>query len=333
MDAADPMSDRPARDEAALLVVGELCVDLIVLLGDAAEVRFGQHEQLVPSTTLTMGSSSAITACGAARLGVPTSIVGVRGDDVFGGFVDAELRRLGVDTADVRVDSSQPTGSSTHLSRSDGDRAILTAMGSIGAVRGADAPDALLARFAHLHVGSYFLQESLWSGAPDLFRRARALGLTTSLDGNFDPAETWRSGVHEVLAHVETFFCNEQEATGITGIADERGAVDALLALMPAGAVVVFKRGADGAAVHDAHGLHLAARPPDATGALVDTVGAGDSLAAGYLAARLGGGSHAEALALGVACGTASTRGAGGTGAQADLTSARALAAAVEVAG
>ena len=55
-----------------LLVVGELCVDLIVGLTDD-DIRFGQHEQLVPFTALTMGSSSAITACGAAAAGVPTT--------------------------------------------------------------------------------------------------------------------------------------------------------------------------------------------------------------------------------------------------------------------
>ena len=108
-----------------------LCVDLIVGLDDEP-IRFGQHEQLVPFTALTMGSSSAITACGAAALGVPTTMVSVRGDDVFGRFIAAELAARGVDASGVRVEESLPTGSSTHLTRPGGDRAILTAMGSIG---------------------------------------------------------------------------------------------------------------------------------------------------------------------------------------------------------
>ena len=49
----------PAAAVADLLVIGELCVDLIIEVGD--EIRFGQHEQIVPRTTLTMGSSSATT--------------------------------------------------------------------------------------------------------------------------------------------------------------------------------------------------------------------------------------------------------------------------------
>lgn len=312
----------PKPVDGRLLVVGELNVDLIVQL--RGELKFGQHEQFVESTVVTMGSSSAITACGAARLGIPTSLVTVYGDDAFGHFVVEELARLGVDTSFARMDASLPTGSSVHLARPDRDRAILTHMGSIGAVGSADVP--ALDGFAHLHVGSYFLQESLWADAPVLFARARAAGLTTSVDGNFDPSEIWDRGIRDLLPHADIFFGNEQEVAGITGIDSEAGGIEMLLDLMPAGAVVVFKRGADGAsAVTRIAGVSttVAARPP--LGDVVDTVGAGDSLAAGFLAAGLMGLPLADALAFAVACGTASTRAAGGTTAQPTLAEARAL--------
>lgn len=312
-------------DTQRLLVVGELNVDLIVQL--SSELKFGQHEQLVESTVMTMGSSSAITACGAARLGIQTSLVAVRGDDAFGAYLVDELSRLGVDSSLGRVDATLPTGSSVHLARPDRDRAILTAMGSIGAVSVADVPP--LDQFAHLHVGSYFLQEALWPDAADLFARARAAGLTTSVDGNFDPALEWDRGIRSVLAHADVFFGNEQEVAGITGLTDETAGIDALLELMPAGAVVVFKRGQDGAAAATRSAgvtATVAARPPAAPGAVVDTVGAGDSLAAGFIAARLLGMPLPDALALAVACGTASTRAAGGTAGQPTLAEARELA-------
>lgn len=316
-----------------LLVVGELCVDIIVGLGDGG-IRFGQHEQVVPFTVLTMGSSSAITACGAARLGVPTTMVSVRGDDDFGAYLDRELRERGVDTAGVRVDASVPTGSSTHLTRADGDRAILTAMGSIGRTAASDVPDDLLGGAAHLHGGSYFLQEALWPDAAGLYARARAAGLSTSLDGNFDPAETWDSGILEVLAECDVFFGNEQELRGITGSAELEAAIALVLDRMPSGGVVVCKLGGEGAAAIWREGgvVHRAmAGIPDAAGDLVDTVGAGDSLAAGYLAAKLAGADVASCLRLGVACGTASTRGAGGVTAQPARGDAEELAARVRV--
>jgi sugar/nucleoside kinase (ribokinase family) len=60
---------------------------------------------------------------------------------------------------------------------------------------------------------------------------------------------------------------------------------------------------------------------------VVDTVGAGDSLTAGFLAARLAGESVVEALGLGVASGSMSTQASGGVNAQPELAVARALAA------
>lgn len=327
------MASADAVSPGGLVVVGELCVDLIVGLYDDA-IRFGQHEQLVPFTALTMGSSSAITACGAAALGVPTTMIGVLGEDEFGSYLARELAQRGVDVSAIRVDPTVPTGSSTHLTRPDGDRAILTAMGSIGRTTAADVKGDVLLRAAHLHGGSWFLQEGLWADGAGLWRRARAAGLTTSLDGNFDPTEQWNRGILDVLAHCDVFFGNEQELRGITGAADLGDAVDGVLDRMPAGGVVVCKLGGDGAEAvwrEDGGLRRLRAAVPDAPGALVDTVGAGDSLAAGFLAGKLSGEGVAGSLRLGVACGTASTRGAGGVGAQPDRARAQALAATVRV--
>ncbi|WP_223624438.1 carbohydrate kinase family protein [Microbacterium sp. EST19A] len=317
-----------AASVGRLLVVGELCVDLIIEVGD--ELRFGQHEQIVPRTTLTMGSSSAITACGAAALGVDTRLISVRGDDTFGRFLDAELRERAVDTAGVRVDETLPTGASTHLTRPSGDRAILTSMGSIGTVRAADVTAADLASAAHLHVGSYFLQHALHADAPALFRAARTAGLTTSLDGNFDPEERWDSGILELMPHVDVFFGNEEELTGITGAGSIDAAIEHLLAIMPADAVVVAKLGAEGAIAARRTGTGIGrarATVPALDAELVDTVGAGDTLAAGFLASRIWGQPVERAIAFAVACGTASTRGSGGVGAQPDRDTATALAA------
>lgn len=68
-----------------ILVAGEINPDLI-LTGDV-KPEFDQVEKLVDSAVLTIGSSSAIFASGAARLGLKVAIIGVCGEDVFGRFM------------------------------------------------------------------------------------------------------------------------------------------------------------------------------------------------------------------------------------------------------
>jgi sugar/nucleoside kinase (ribokinase family) len=299
-----------------LLVVGELNADIVVALDDPP--RFGDDEQIVPRTSIVLGSSSAIMACGTARLGIPTSLVSVVGDDLLGRFVLGELQARGVDTTGVRVDDRTPTGSSTILTLPDGQRSILTALGTIGHVAVADIPAAVLADCAHVHVGSYFLQESLRGDLPALYRACRARGLSTSLDPNDDPGGAW--GLGDLLGEVDVMFCNEREAAAISGQSGVERACAWFAARLPPSAQVVVKQGAEGAHVAVCDGGRVVAShhaAPDPLGTpVVDTVGAGDSLAAGYLAARLRGLSVVDQLRVGVRNGTATTRAAGGVAGQ-----------------
>ena len=118
-----------------LVVVGDLNADLI-LRGDV-EPAFGQVEKLIDDATLTLGSSSAIFACGAARLGLHVALVGKVGDDEFGRFIVREMSERGVNTQGVVVDPRVKTGLTVILSRGN-DRAMLTYSGSIGALRFAE---------------------------------------------------------------------------------------------------------------------------------------------------------------------------------------------------
>ena len=195
-----------------ILVAGEINPDLI-LTGDVRP-EFGQVEKLVDSATLTIGSSSAIFACGASRLGLKVAFIGVCGEDVFGHFMLDEMQKRGVDVSNVIVRKGEPTGSSVILN-SGVDRAILTHAGLMTALQAADIPDSLLRQARHLHVASYFLQTNLQPGLPTLFRHARQLGLTTSLDTNYDPTEEW-AGFDELLAATNVFLPNEKEALSLS---------------------------------------------------------------------------------------------------------------------
>jgi len=268
-----------------------------------------------------IGSSSVIFACGAARLGLRVAMAGVVGDDALGRFMLGAMAERGIETGAVRIDPAVPTGASVILSGPT-DRAILTARGTMPLLRAGDVPPALVARARHLHVGSFFLLDAARPDLPALFAAARAGGATTSLDCNWDPREGWDGGIRALLAETNVFLPNAAEATRLTGIADVEAAARALVALGPR--VVAVKLGADGALAVTADGA--AARCPVLAIDPVDTTGAGDSFDAGFLAGWLAGRSLAACLALGVACGSLSTRGVGGTAAQPTLAAAEAAA-------
>jgi sugar/nucleoside kinase (ribokinase family) len=296
-----------------ILVAGEINPDL-VLSSPVLEPLFDQHETLVDSAKLTIGSSCAIFACGAARLGLRVAIIGIVGKDLFGDFMLTELQRRRVDISQVIVDSSCDTGLSVILSRGQ-DRAILTHMGSIDALQAGQVTDSLLVRSRHLHVASYFLQTALQPGLPELFRRAHALGLTTSLDTNWDPAERW-SGVQAMLELTDIFLPNAAEAQAIAGLIDPGAAA---LSLARHAAVVAVKQGAQGALA--ARGDQLIQATP-LPAKVVDTVGAGDSFDAGFLFGFLNHWSLEKSLKLATACGAMSTQSAGGTTGQPTLDEA-----------
>jgi sugar/nucleoside kinase (ribokinase family) len=295
-----------------LLVAGEINPDLI-LTGDIEPV-FGQAEKLIDSADLEVGSSSAIFACGAARLGLKVAFAGVCGDDFFGRFMLAEMTKRGIDISHIVVDPALQTGLSVILNRG-GDRAILTHPGCIAALRAEQIPDDLLKKSRHLHVASYFLQTALQSGLPDLFKRAHTLGLTTSLDPNWDPYEEWRN-LDTLLRSVDVFLPNAAEAQALSGTVTVEAALDDLGRIC---STVAIKLGEKGAIAVRA-GQH--ARVPALTLAVVDTIGAGDSFDAGFLYGWLKGWSLEEALGLGAACGSLSTMAAGGTAAQPSLDEA-----------
>ncbi|MCX8126907.1 MAG: carbohydrate kinase family protein, partial [Dehalococcoidia bacterium] len=264
---------RPARPSQKsmfdLLIPGEINPDLI-LSGDV-EPQFGQVEKLVDSAVLTVGSSSVITACGAARLGLRVAFVGVCGNDLFGRFMLEEMTKHSVDVSAVRLDPAQKTGLTVILNKVH-DRAMLTFPGAIPALRAEEVTDDLLRRARHLHVASYFLQNALRPGLPDLFTRARALGLTTSLDTNWDPSGLWE-GVRELLPLVDVFLPNRAEACALTGQDEvERAAEE----LAQQARIVAVKMGADGALAMTAKKTEKA-RLASIPVRVVDTVGAGDT--------------------------------------------------------
>jgi sugar/nucleoside kinase (ribokinase family) len=297
-----------AQKQYDVITFGDTCVDLI-MVGDDVTPRFGQVEKLVDDYLVEMGGSCCIFACQAARLGLRVGILGRVGDDDFGHLILRRLDECGVDTRHMIVDPSLKTGLGIALCQGD-DRAILTYMGSLPEVRPGDVTDEFLASARHLHHGSFFLHTRLRAFIPDIFRRAKALELTTSLDPNWDPDEEWNSTLEEVLPFTDVFFPNDQEALYISGKACQEEAA-AYFQAQGVG-IVTIKRGADGAGVHVLQGqeeYECSARPAEEGG---DSIGAVDSFDAGFLAGWLRRLPTEQCLEIGCQCGRSVAGAVGG---------------------
>ena len=299
-----------------VLCAGEINVDLI--LQDHSAFPVLGKEVLVQDSQLVLGSATAIMAMGLARLGTPVAFVGRVGDDVWGRYCLEAMAGRDIDLSRVIRGGALKTGVTVSITH-PGDRALVTYLGAISALTGADVPDAAMAGLDHLHVSSFFLQEGLRPHLAELFARAHRAGLTTSLDTGFDPSGRWDGGLRETLRETDLLFPNEVELAALTGSEDP---AEGLRRLGGGRTRVVAKLGKDGAAALDGgEVVRVPAYPVEA----VDTTGAGDSFNAGFLHRWLAGAPLVECLRLGAACGALSTRGLGGTATQPTLAEAEAL--------
>ncbi len=295
-----------------LITFGDLCVDLI-MTGEDVVPEFGQVEKLVDDYHLEMGGSCSIFACQAARLGMRVALLGRVGPDSFGELIIDSMQSAGVDTRFVIVDPSYKTGMGIALTTGN-DRAILTYLGALNAIEASDIPDGFLEFAHHLHHGSFFLHSRLRPHIPAIFRRAKDLGLTISLDTNWDPAEEWGSDLADIFPLVDIFFPNEQEALRITECNDLAGAADRLQSLGVA--LTAIKRGEQGAVLFTGEGTFSCQIEPAPPGG--DGIGAGDSFDAGFLSAWLHGMSYEQCLQLGCFCGRMVAAAVGGVRGQPD---------------
>jgi sugar/nucleoside kinase (ribokinase family) len=296
-----------------LLVIGEINPDLI-LQGQDVTPAFGQAEKLVENAALTIGSSSVIFACGAARLGLKIAFVGIVGDDVFGHYMLSEMQEHGIDTANCIVSKQETTGFSVILSQPH-DRAILTYAGSMASLRYEDIDQDLFKHAKHLHLGSFFMLKSLQKDVPKLFSSAKAAGLTTSIDTNYDPLETWDSGLHRVLEHTDVFLPNETEALRIT----KQATLETALKQLSDIPTLAVKLGSKGGLARQKDKA-VTAEPLEVN--VLDTTGAGDTFDAGFLYGYLNQWTLEKSLQLACVCGSLSTQGVGGTAAQPTLEEA-----------
>ncbi|MDQ7906335.1 PfkB family carbohydrate kinase [Phytohabitans sp. ZYX-F-186] len=234
----------------------------------------------------------AIAAYVAARLGVPTAFVGGVGRDAHGQVMRDGLGAAGVDLGHLVEVADAPTATARITYRGEGHREFDFAVAGTAATRVTEADLGDLperAAWLHMSGSALIFGEPLAATALAALRRAHRAGARVSVDPNVRPESTNARALLDVLplAHVLLPTEGELEALG----AD----VDALVA---GGATVCTTRGPAGALVRDGTGTTAVPAVPVEP---VDTDGAGDSFAAGFIAASLAGADPRTAARAGVA--------------------------------
>ncbi|MCA1801405.1 MAG: carbohydrate kinase family protein [Rhodothermaceae bacterium] len=294
----------PAKKD--LLVAGELNMDLIMEQVQG-HPELGK-ERISEGMTLTLGSSSAIMASNASSLGLSTGFAGRVGNDLYGNKIREILQSRGIDTSHILDTPGVQTGL-TVIYTIGNDRGMITYPGAMDFLTAEDISEELLEKHRHFHISSYYLQKGLREGAAGLFKKAKALGLTTSFDTNWDPDEKWGEEIFDILPYVDVFLPNDDEAMRIsrTGNVD-----DALAKLAGYAGLVVATCGIKGIKARTGNTLY---ELQTVTVDSVDAVGAGDSFNAGFLSRYLKTAPIEDCLKAGVLAGAFSTTRAGGTAA------------------
>lgn len=279
---------RRHRPVSGVLCCGNVVYD--VLVRPVEQLRWNST-WWVEQARHTMGGNGANTAYTLAVLGARVRLLAWVGLDPAGNMLVEKLAAVGVDLSALRR-GELPTATSVSLVNSLGDRFLLHAPG-ISTVAFRELPEldeSLTSGMTHFHLANLFAAPYLRAQAAELLRRAKQAGLMTSLDTGWDQDGRWMLDLAPALTWLDLLFVNEEETLGLTGTTDLEKA--AAVFQQKGCSRVVFKLGARGCAVWSGGRLQ---RVPGFRVVAVDTTGAGDCFAGGFLAASLRGLPELEA--------------------------------------
>jgi sugar/nucleoside kinase (ribokinase family) len=226
-------------------------------------------------THMSSGGSAANTIHGLAGLGLPTGFIGAVGKDALGDFFREDMRKQGI--RPLLTESSSITGSSRALVSPDGERTMATFLGAAVEL----SPELLdlntFNGYDHLHMEGYLvLNHSLVEKA---LQNARDCHMTVSLDlASYNVVEVNLEFLKRIIpGSIQIIFANEEEARAFTGESDPRKALESIASVCE---TAVVKIGDKGSLIsHLGKKYEVGVIPVKC----LDTTGAGDLYAAGYL--------------------------------------------------
>lgn len=246
--------------------------------------------------TIVPGGSACNTILGVGKLGGSARFIGKRGNDEFGARFEQGVRSHHV-KPELQV-STTPTGHVLSLITPDAQRSMFTFLGASSETNPAEITADLFTDAALVHLEGYLLfNHDLIIAA---LAAAKKAGARISLDlASFTVVEAERELLGSICEeYVDILIANEDEARTFTGVADES---QALAALATKASCAVLKLGKRGSLI--AHNGQTVQVAPVGSNAPVDTTGAGDLWAAGFLYGLVHGMTLEQAGKLGSACG------------------------------
>lgn len=234
---------------------------------------------LVERMELHTGGCATNTGVALAKIGVDTGVIGKVGNDGFGDFIVRALEQSGIDSSGIVRDDATATSATMVMVHGDGERSFIHYLGANATLVESDVNFDVIRNAKILHVAGSLLMPGI-DGEPTgrILKRARELGVMTSLDTAWDSKGRWMSAVRPSLEHTDYFLPSFEEAKMIAG---RETPEDVAKALLDAGVGTVgLKMGEAGCYVRTAD---VELRVPRYEVKAVDACGAGDSFVAGFL--------------------------------------------------
>ena len=226
--------------------------------------------------SLSIGGSANNTIRAMARLGSEVGFIGKVGHDNTGDRFEQALNNLGIEGKIFRGD--KPSGKCISLVSPDGERTMLTHLGAAAEMHAEDITAKLFVGFDCLYIEGYLVQEH--SLIETAIRTAKECGLQVAIDlASFNVVEANLEFLRGIVAkYIDIVFANEDEARVFSGEAEP---INALQYISEMCDLVIVKIGTKGALIkHKGEVIHIGIM---AAAKRVDTTGAGDFYAAGFM--------------------------------------------------
>lgn len=230
------------------------------------------------------GGCANNTAIALARLGISAGAMGKVGTDAFGDLILQRLTDAGVDTAGMQQDTESRTSFTFVAVASDGERTFYHYIGANGELCEEDLAWELIRNTKILHIAGALVMPR-FDGTPmaNVLQKAKAFGITTSLDTAYDATGKWMATLAPCLPYVDIFMPSLVEAQHLTGLSDCQEIVQFLRDTYGTETIAI-KMGEQGSYAATPDEEHFI---PAYAVDVVDATGAGDAYAAGFLAGTL----------------------------------------------